>query len=969
MKKTQVSIPSLIILLCIAVDNANATYYNSRISVWGLAGQQDQARGDFLFPLFGNQNNLTYIDLQGSYTRANNADNANYAGIGAGFRKQYTSSVYGAYLFFDRDETQLHSVFNVLSPGVEAFFQDWDFRINGYFTVSRHSKTVSFFPSQQGCGDCGINSTNNQFVVFTGHQQFERRFSVLEKSGLGVDTEVGYTFHRLLNTQLHAGVYYFNFNNSNSFSNLHNTNNITGIEGRLEVPVNPKWAVTVESSYDNYQHGTIMGGLRFNFFAPSETKSYDINSHMVDPIPRNLGSLKTGSGIPAVKATKNDGLYLTRDNIYFFTSEGGSAFVDTVHSGTFENPLKNDQFSQPVVNAIGNNGNFYFNSGSYLIMGAGATPNAQINLLMGDSIYGRNLGYQSSATGGDRPILLGRINLLQGNNTIDSMQLINSGIHAGNTHLNLIALSIQNASNIFLCNDNINTIATTNGDLQAGFSNTATGINANNSQVLIENSSISANAVVNGTIIQAGGILGSNFAVGIGGNSTPATSANFIGNSFTILNSTVNGSVSAVADNGDNFAMGIGNAAGNNGGSANFSENYFLISNSIISSNATANSIGFSTGDNTAIGIGNSRHFGSADFTNNIFRIQTSQISSTAFTSGDNAGVNTSLGIGSWGNMDFIGNNFSLSNTTINSTSVVSGNNNFPGINEALGIGNVEFGNSFSNNIFNLTNSNVNSTALVNGSNPGFQNLAMGIGNVSGTTFENNTFNLVGSVINANASVGGDNDSTFNGNEAIGIGGFADISFANNTFNLTNSNVNATSLVNGNNNFFNITIGAGDLLGHFTGNTFNFTNSSVNADATVNSNNSVSNIAIGMGVGPFTSGFTNNRFNIANSTINSTASVNGNNSGSNLAFGVDLDNGGNTATIDQSIIDTLAKVNGTNNGSNSATGVATTGVGDEITINNSVVNTTASASGPGTNIATGHAGNVISSNTTYNTQP
>lgn len=971
-KELDISIPLLMTILYMTANNANAIYYNPRISIWGLAGQQDQARGDLLFPLFGD-NNLVYLDLQGSYTRANNSDNANYAGIGAGFRKLYNSRVYGAYLFFDRDETQLHNVFNVLSPGAEAFFQDWDFRINGYFPINRHSKTVSFFPSEQGCDDCGNNISNSQFVVFTGHQQFENRFSVLEKAGPGADTEVGYTFHRLSNAQLHAGVYYFNFNNTNNFNNSHNKNNITGVEGRLEVPVNPNWAVTVESSYDNYQYGTIMGGLRFNLFAPSETNSYDMRSHMVDPIPRNLGSLKMGSGISTVKATKNDGLFVTRDNIYFFTSEGGSAFVDPSQSGTFENPLKNDQFSQTVVNAIGNNANFYFNPGTYLIMGAGTTPNAQINLLAGDSIYGRNAGYQSSAIGNVRPTLLGRINLLQGNNTIDSTQLINSEIQAGNADLDLIALSIQNASNVFLCNNNINATATVNGDLQGGFSNTATGINANNSQVVIKNSSITANAVVNGTIIYAGSLGGSNFAAGIGEISTAGASVNFNGNNFTILNSSVNASVSAGTADGDNFATGIGGNAGDNGRSANFSGNSFVIENSIISAIANTSSIGFSTGDNSAVGIGNVKHFGTADFTNNTFTIQNSQISGIASTSGDNdGGVNTSIGIGGWGSLDFINNNFNVTNTTITSIATVSGNNNTTiGINEALGIGNAEFGNNFNNNIFNLTNSTVNVMALVSGTNSGFENVALGIGNIFSTAFNNNTFNLAGSTVNANASVSGDNNSTINGNEAIGIGGFAAISFANNTFNLTdNSRVRAISSVGGNNNFFNLAIGIGSLLGNnFNSNTFNLTNSAVSADATVSSNNSVFNAAIGMGVGPFTAGFTNNSFNISNSALSSTALVNGNNSGSNQAFGVTLSTGGNTATINQSTINTFAAVSGMNNGSNSATGVAATGVIDSITINNSVANTTASASGPGTNTATGHVGNVISSNTTYNTLP
>lgn len=973
MKKTwKVVISLLVLLLFITINTANAAYfnyYNPRGSVWGLAGTENQGRLDVLLPVSSNSDNLFYTDLQGGYAQ----DDASYGSVGAGLRKLINdSAIYGGYLFVDRDESNLHNEFTVLSPGAEALFTSWDFRLNGYFPLNQRKKIMEFFPSQQtaGCGDCGMNCSDSQFIVFSGHQQFEHRFAELEEAGPGTDGEVGYTFHHLNNTQFHAGIYYFNYNGANSnthiFNGVSTAKNITGIEGRLEMPVNPHWAVTVESSYDNYQHFAVVGGLRLNLFGIAPAKPYsDLHDQMVAPITRNIGSLATGSGIPTIKKEKDEGLFLERDNIYFFTSQGGSVFVNNAVSGTFENPLRNDQFSQPVINQIGPNANLYFNSGTYVIMGAGTPPNAQINIPFGDSIYGRSLDFKSSAIGNARPTLLGSMNLFQGNNTLDSIQLINSATSSGITNLNLLALNIQNAPNVFLCNDNINATATVNGDLQTGISNLATGINANNSQVTIQNSTISADAVVTGIIAQTGGVAGGlNFAAGIGGNSTLAASANFIGNSFTILNSTINGSVSAGEDDWKSLATGIGSNAAN-GGSTNFSGNSFIINNSTISSNAATNILGITTGNNTAIGIGNTNHSGTTDFANNTFSIQNSQVSDTASVSGVDGGVNNAVGIGMDGSTDFIGNHFNLTNTILSSTATVA-NNNFIGINQTLGIGITEFGNNFSNNIFNLTDSKINATASVSGDDSGFSNQAMGIGNNSSVAFNNNTFNLVGSTISVNALVGGDNTSSFNGNTAIGMGGFSDISSSNNTFNLTNSSVSAISSVAGNNSSANLAIGAGDLLGsNFRGNTFNLTNTTVNADALVGSNNTVLNIAVGMGDNPFTFGFTNNTFNLTNSTINTTASVNGNNLGSNQALGVNLIHGGNTATINQSIINTLANVGGTNSGSNGARGLAATGVGDSINIANSIVNTTASTS----NSAIGFTGTVNSINTQYNTSP
>lgn len=863
---------SLFVLSILSVNiNAQAAYYDPRASVWGLAGTENQGRLDVLLPVASNPNNLFFTDVQGGYAQ----DDASYGGIGAGFRTLINNAaIYGGYVFVDRDESDQHNEFTVLSPGAETLFSNWDFRANGYFPVNERKKTTEFFPAlQSGCGDCGMNCSNSQNVVFTGHTELAHRFAELEQAGPGADGEVGYTFHHLHNTQLHAGVYYFNYNSAPS------TKNITGIEGRLEVPVNAHWAVTVESSYDNYQHAEVVGGLRLNLFGVAPAKPYaDLHDQMNAPITRNIGSLSTGDGIPIVRSFKDEGLAVARDNIYFFTSQGGSAFVNPTISGTFENPLRNDQFSQSVVNQIGNNANLYFNTGTFIIMGAGTPPNAQIDLPLGDSIYGRTLDFKSSATGAARPELLGRINLLAGNNTLDSIQLINSAASTGGTDLDLIALNIQNAPNVFLCNDAITANAAVTGNLGFFVENFASGIYANNSQITMQNSTVNAVASVSGDD------AGVNAAVGIGGNSIAGT-ADSVGNQFTIINSDVSG----VATVGGNVTIA-----------------------------------------NYASGIGGNTALGNTNFSNNNFVIVDSNITGTAQVGGSNSSENFATGIGgNYGNFNIFGtanfnaNNFSIANSNISSSASIANNN--VGFNSVTGIGgNIS---SFNNNIINITNSGIDSNGAVTGFNQNAGNTTTGIGSNFGD-FISNTININSTEIIARSNVGSDQDFSSNYATGIGSNGFSVSSathadFENNTINIANSTITAVATVNGNNTNVseNFATGVGNNFTApgfdvFNGNTINIANSTINATATVAGDNLATTKNEATGVKMNNTG-TPNIVNIDQSTINVLAQINGSNGGENNATGL-FANPGDIINIANSTVNITALVGSVNTGTNTA---------------------------------------------------
>lgn len=934
-------------------STVHANYY-PRASFWGLAGSENQGRLDALLPLTINQDSLLYADLQGDYAQHDGSS----AGIGAGFRKLYNnSSIYGGYLFIDRDETTHHNEFTILSPGAEAIFPDWDFRLNGYFPINQRSKTISYFPSQDG--DC-------RFVVFRGHQQFENHFSILEKAGPGGDAQIGYTIHQLHDTQLHAGIYYFNFNGTTNDLGRQSTKNITGIEGRIEIPVNYHWAVTVDSSYDQYAHGTILAGLRLNLGGATSSGYCDMRSHMVDPITRNIGALSTGSGIPTVTSKRNDGPVLTRDNIYFFTSQGGNVFVDNNQSGTFENPLRNDQLSQSVLNQIGNNANLYLNSGTYTIMGAGTAPNAEINIPFGDSIYGRSLNFKCPAVGNDRPTLLGGINLFAGNNTLDSIQLLNSITSDGTANINLIALNIQNASNIVLSNDVIKAIATVSDDLNAD--NFASGIYANNSQFLIKDSVISANAIVNQDINN-----GINAAAGMGAN-TNDTDISFTDNIITIVNSEISGFASVGRDINinpfffpptANFASGIGSNTAS--GHTNFIDNEFTIINSNINGTAQVGRDNFLENFATGIG-GNQGNFfpgGEASFMHNNFTIISSNITGDALVKRDNGallGFNYAIAMG--GNTaNFIENDINISGSILKATATVNGMNDNE--NNAIGIGS-NFGDFTDNKNIHIQYSDIRANATVGGDN--IFNVAVAIGG-NGGDFINNGIDILGSFFKGDAVVNGMNNSE---NYAIGMGGnFGE--FTDNMISIQHSGINANAIVGKDNNSGATNFAAGlggnsaSSEGDFIHNNIAIRYSEITANASIHGTNNYENFATGIGSNndPTSPGFgifSQNNINISNSIINAVAIVDGDNSSGaiNQARGINMNNDGvaadgNQVNIDQSLINVLAWVRGMNSGDNFATGLIASGAGDVINISKSIVNVLSlvSPGSSGTNEAAG----------------
>lgn len=822
------------------------TYPNHqpRAYLWALAGSDPLARGDVLFPINSQSDSLSYLDLQGEY---GNADEW-YAGLGSGYRRIVNNNqIYGGYLFLDSNGSTEHHTYWVLSPGLETFTCTWDLRINGYIPVSdKRTQGNPFFKSDIGCTDtnCGAND-----ITFQGHQQFQNRFVNIEEVGPGADAEVGHRFSNGI--ALYGGAYAFH---------LQDTNNIQGVESRFELPIQRNITFTTEVSYDNYEHGRVAAGFRVQFDKPVNSHSC-IRDRMRDPIVRNLGSVARGTGIPIVKFTKDQGRFLRRDNIYFFTTNGGVPFTG-VNSGTIENPLAENQFNQSTVTSIAGfapDANFYLSPGTYTI--TPNAPNGRISFANGQSVYGRSVDYTCSAMGSERPLILGGFDLLAGNNTLSSIQLFDQTTDGTGSGSHVTALTIENAPNIHLCNDDINATATETASLTG--ENLATAINANNSNVTINNSTIEANALAEAGATTTG--LPVNSAVGLGGIVASTTTGNtFNGNTFAITQSAITAlaQTNSGESNALNLSIGIGTIAApssSSGISNAFENNVFALTNTAVT--ATTLSEGIASGsDNLAIGIGaSSAHIpgGTNAFNNNNFMLLNSAVTANATVQTiNNNSVNAAIGVGAEsgfnGNNQFNSNQMSFTNSSINATALVGTNSGTSGqtsMNSAVGIGIGAFisTSTFENNTIQLQNSNISALATTT-SNTTSDNFAIGIGafafgSGSAATFDSNVFTLDNCAITADATVGSDNLAG-SLNEAIGIGidnNLPNATFTNNSFSITRSLMNIEALIQGNNQATN------KALGLFAGNgtVIDILNSGVNVAAIVNGTNTGTNTALG----------------------------------------------------------------------------------------------------------------------------
>ena len=485
---------SMVFSSCLALQNALAgeietTSAPTSIALFPTApgisastaiGDLVNAWGDTLVPFMGKPTSFVYLDPQGLYHNGNE-----YSGsLGSGFRMLTPQAgILGAYVFGDYNHFDNGTEFWFVSPGIERLGDTLDFSFNVYVPVSsQRVNTGTGFASDFG---------NFQFVNFSGHTEFDEIVNTFVSTGIGYDGEIGYRLPYLPNnTKLYLGGYHFSPKDND---------NITGGTARLEVPLSNFVSVSASDAYDNVFHNTFKIGVSFSLWGRSTHFSdHDVATRMVDPIQRDRiaveGDATTSQYI--VEGEANTGVEaVAMSDIWFFAPGGTFVTNPALSDCTAENPCSSNDVNSGFFGGINN-----LQTGANMFLAPGTYDNINGSLVVnaGQSMYGRTADYTQPATGDNRPLLIGSLDLF-GLNTIDSLRLANDPNHVQMQGVliedNAVGINIDHT---LIGNDG----STPSASYQTGIK-IGTG-----SQVKISNSQINAFSnvdAVNATGIQANG--------------------------------------------------------------------------------------------------------------------------------------------------------------------------------------------------------------------------------------------------------------------------------------------------------------------------------------------------------------------------------------------------------------------------------------------------------------------------------
>lgn len=725
--------------------------------------------GDSLIPLFGSRDNgIFFTDMGGA------GDNHDAYAIspGAGLRFLYNNQILGSYLFGDYSQTNGNGNYFVVNPGIEWMSPRWDAHINGYFPTE-HEKRIQ---------NLGFANTlgNYNFVTFKGHTEFDQQLAQFGVVANGGDAELGYSFSiRNLRSRVYAGGYHYAPSQVSS---------ITGAQVGFEYPLTRTATVILSGSEDNVFKTNGAISLRFTFGNPCQNISPDVRDRIVDPIPRHLGTLNTAAAIPSQQLIKNTGESLPfLRNIWFFLPGSTTAAGVTIEQCTIENPCVG--LNQNIINSINGldpNAIFYFAPGQYFPV-ATPTPGAGIlTLANGQSFWGRNAGYVTPASGANRAVMNGVLELT-GNNILDSLQVVNNSVEDnlppyGNNivnvnvlgsatgtnqinNLNMVAIDNNNgAFNLFIAGNS--TVSVTNSTMDATQNNSASANGAENIATTGNTHLTVNNSILNATDDNAGGDGGA-FGLFIGSGAPTVT---FNNSTFNTIENGINQVAVGILIASDGSNVSVNNSVLNSlvtdANNVVGAHDVIMQSNSILNINHSI----LNADDNGLLGaFGVKMSDGIANISNTIINT-------------------TDDGPGGSGGVVLFGGTANIDHTTINALQNGTGNGGAFGV-ELLGGGDTTITNSILNTIDNGTNGT--SGVFVNG----------GTATVNQTTI-NTLENGSGE---ANGVFVKNGSATINGGQITAVGTGTGL--------VTGVNTTNSATINDNSTLFQLTANSGSAIG------------------------------------------------------------------------------------------------------------------------------------------------------------
>jgi hypothetical protein len=473
----------------------------------GFGGNHAAFTGQLVMPITGNDTYSFFGILDGAY--ATSSECGWMGDLGLGYRKVKGERIYGGYLTVSGNSSPEHHKFWVANPGFETLGEVWDFRVNGYLTLSKRNWKIT----DQIVGTVPQSSIGDYSdVSFSVHNEFDRlvdlhahlRESV--HSGLGVDAEIGADIKKIPGLKFYLGGYHFN---------IDEVANITGGSARITYQINDYVGLEAIDTYDKERKNQALLGIKLTLggFSQKEKDLFGVSGRLVDPIEHGIATRGYGNLVPVLEKPfitpeRQDHISLIHDNLWFFVPNGSSNAGLVQGNGTYENPyigLTLDNFNNinPSIGTIDKYPLLYFsneNQGNYHL--DTFTNNRFTQLPTGWGMYGRDDHFKRPATGDTRPTFFGGINLSYGDNILNAFRVFN------NTNVQSEGIYINGAQNIYFDNVQVGTLGNADGTAYT----TALHIN-NGNQVVLDRSQIygyhrgGEGILVNGIAIDSGNVI------------------------------------------------------------------------------------------------------------------------------------------------------------------------------------------------------------------------------------------------------------------------------------------------------------------------------------------------------------------------------------------------------------------------------------------------------------------------------
>lgn len=305
----------------------------------GFIGKGEVIQGQVLLPLVGDVNHLWFGNLEGKF---GTSKNDSMLGIATGYRKIINNRMWGGYLSASYNSLQsgLHSWF--VNPGIESLGMVWDFRVNGYFSISNPNRYTTGSST-----DWANEAGDYDYVRFAGHTMYDRQISgtyeTNEQMGRGLDAEVGRTVPLIKGLKFYLGGYHFDTKSNGS---------INGVASRLSYELNDYVSLEGKYNYDGYKHNVALFGIKFsiNGMSRKEKDALGISARLFDNIEHNMGTISSGTTTPTKTQEKyhstTSSEQVQNGNVWFVNPEASSG-----GDGTYEHPL--NEVDEHVIDDIG----------------------------------------------------------------------------------------------------------------------------------------------------------------------------------------------------------------------------------------------------------------------------------------------------------------------------------------------------------------------------------------------------------------------------------------------------------------------------------------------------------------------------------------------------------------------------------------------------------------------------------------